>query len=197
MNPQSVDSSDTHGIEQARWRLDPTSTAGSSSWIWSRAKRLRRTLERRVPCPPLLRPHHRQGTVRTYEGTLDLRSEPAVHLTIDAESLDTKQKKRDEHRRSTDFFDVERHPQVQFISDCATLDRDRLKAHGQLHAARKTIRLELEATLSHVDGEREVQAITHADHRELVMTWSPLGILGAHSKLIVSGHLIRQADDDR
>jgi hypothetical protein len=27
-----------------------------------------------------------------YEGTLDLRSEPAVHLTIDAESLDTKQK---------------------------------------------------------------------------------------------------------
>jgi hypothetical protein len=24
MNPQSVDSSDTHGIEQTRWRLDPT-----------------------------------------------------------------------------------------------------------------------------------------------------------------------------
>jgi polyisoprenoid-binding protein YceI len=137
-----------------------------------------------------------KGRFERYEGTLDLRSEPAVHLTIDAESLDTKQTKRDQHLRSADFF-VERHPQVEFISDRATLDGDRLKVHGQLHAAGKTIPLELDASLSHVDGELEVQAITHADHRELGMTWSPLGILRAPSKLIVSGHLIRQADNDR
>jgi len=46
--------------------------------------------------------------------------------------------------------------------------------------------LELDATLSQVDGELEVQASTHADRRELGMTWSPLGILRAPSKLIVT-----------
>jgi polyisoprenoid-binding protein YceI len=147
MSPQSVGSCDTHGVEQTRWRLDPDA------------------LERRVPRPPLLRPHDRQGTVQRYEGTLDLRSAPAVRLTIAAESLDTKQTKRDQHLRSGDFFDVERYAQVQFISDRATLDRDHLEAHGQLHAAGKTIPLELDATLSHVDGELELQAITRGPPR--------------------------------
>lgn len=172
MNTQSVDSPDALGIEQTRWRLDPT----------------RSSVEFHV--------RHFYGLMTVkgrfarYEGTLDLGSEPAVRLTIDADSLDTKQKKRDQHLRSADFFDVERHPQVQFISDRATLDGDHLKVHGQLHAAGKTLPLELDATLSHVDGELEVEAITHADHRELGMTWSPLGILRAPSKLIVSGRLI-------
>jgi polyisoprenoid-binding protein YceI len=73
-----------------------------------------------------------------------------VHLTIDAESLDAKQKKRDQHLRSGDFFDVERHAQVQFVSDRATLAGDHLMVHGQLHAAGKTIPLELDATLKQV-----------------------------------------------
>jgi len=62
-----------------------------------------------------------KGHFDRYQGTLDLGSEPAEQLSIDASSLDTKNAKRDEHLRSADFFDVEHHPQVRFISDSAAL----------------------------------------------------------------------------
>ena len=178
MNTHRADSPAAVDVEQTRWRLDPT----------------RSSVEFHV--------RHFYGLVTVkgrferFEGTLDLRSQPAVQLTIDADSLDTKLKRRDKHLRSADFFDVEHYPRVQFISDRAALDGDQLKVHGQLHAAGKTIPLELDAILRQVDGELEVQAVTHADHRELGMTWSPLGILRAPSKLIVSGRLVLETGND-
>ncbi len=132
-----------------------------------------------------------KGHFDRYEGTVELGSEPAVQLTIDADSLDTKNARRDAHLRSPDFFDVEHHPKVRFVSDSAVLDGDTLKVRGQLHAAGKHVPLELHATVHNVDDGLEIEAITHADHRELGMTWSPLGILRAPSKLIVRGRLIR------
>jgi polyisoprenoid-binding protein YceI len=111
-----------------------------------------------------------------------------VQLTIQAASLDTKQKKRDEHLRSEDFFDVERDPQVRFVSDSARLDRDTLHVRGELHAAGRRIPLQIDATVREIDGELEIEA----DHRKLGMTWSPLGIVRAPSKLIVRGRLVRR-----
>ena len=133
-----------------------------------------------------------KGEFADYEGTLDLSATPAVELTIQAASLNTKQAKRDEHLRSEDFFDVNHHPQVRFISDSASLDGDTLRVRGQLHAAGRQIPLELDATVREMGGELEIEAVTDADHRELGMTWSPLGILRAPSKLIVRGHLVRR-----
>src|SRR5215217_1796334 len=133
-----------------------------------------------------------KGEFADYEGTLDLNRAPAVELTIQAASLDTKLAKRDEHLRSKDFFDAERHPQVRFISDSAAFDGDTLRVHGQLHAAGRQIALELDATVREIDGELEIKAVTEADHRELGMRWSPLGILRAPSKLIVRGRLVRR-----
>jgi polyisoprenoid-binding protein YceI len=133
-----------------------------------------------------------KGEFADYDGTLDLNAEPAVELTIQAASLNTKTAKRDEHLRSRDFFDVERHPQIRFSSDRATIDGGTLTVHGQLHAAGRQIPLELDATVREVDGELEIEAVTAADHRELGMTWSPLGILRAPSKLIVRGRLVRR-----
>jgi polyisoprenoid-binding protein YceI len=133
-----------------------------------------------------------KGEFADYEGTLDLSATPAVELTIQAASLNTKQAKRDEHLRSEDFFDVNHHPQVRFISDSASLDGDTLRVRGQLHAAGRQIPLELDATVREMGGELEIEAVTDADHRELGMNWSPLGILRAPSKLIVRGHLVRR-----
>jgi len=136
-----------------------------------------------------------KGRFGRFEETLDLRSKPAVQLTIEADSLDTKHNKRDQHLRSADFFNVAEHPQVQFVSDSATVDGERLTVHGNLSAAGKTIPLHLDATLRAVG--LEVEAVTDADHRALGMTWSRLGILRAPSKLLVHGRLVRQSDGDR
>jgi polyisoprenoid-binding protein YceI len=135
-----------------------------------------------------------KGQFDHYEGLLNLGSEPAVQLTIDADSLDTKNAKRDAHLRSADFFDVEHHPHVRFVSDAVAVDGDALKVRGHLHAAGKDIPLELNATVRSVDGELEIETATQADHRALGMTWSPLGLLRSPSKLIVSGRLIRESE---
>jgi polyisoprenoid-binding protein YceI len=37
-----------------------------------------------------------------------------VHVSINAASIDTGEARRDEHLRSADFFDVERHPTLEF-----------------------------------------------------------------------------------
>ncbi|BBW96358.1 YceI family protein [Geobacillus icigianus] len=40
-----------------------------------------------------------------------------VKVTVDAASIDTKNTDRDNHLRSADFFDVENHPTITFVSD--------------------------------------------------------------------------------
>jgi polyisoprenoid-binding protein YceI len=133
-----------------------------------------------------------KGHFERYEGTLDLQSEPAVELTIEADSLQTGNHKRDQHLRSADFFDIEHHPQVRFVSDTAALENTTLKVRGRLHAAGRSIPLDLDATIHTVADGIEIEAVTHAPHRQLGMTWSPLGIARPHSTLIVKGHLERR-----
>lgn len=43
-------------------------------------------------------------------------SDSKVEFTIDVSSIDTRQKGRDDHLRSADFFDVENHPKATFIA---------------------------------------------------------------------------------
>jgi polyisoprenoid-binding protein YceI len=163
-------------IEQTRWRIDPA----------------RSTVEFQVPHFWGLKTV--KGQFERYEGTLDLSAQAAVELRIEAASLDTKRTARDKHLRSADFFDVEKHAQVRFESDHAELDGERLRVHGRLHAAGKKIPLDVAATLRRVGDELEMTATACADQRRLGMTWSPLGMTRAPSKLIIRGRLIQ---DDR
>jgi polyisoprenoid-binding protein YceI len=135
-----------------------------------------------------------KGHFDRYQGTLELNATPAVHLTIESASLDTGRSPRDKHLRSPEFFDVEQHPQVTFDSDSVSLEGDVLKVTGTLKAAGKEIPVAFEASLRRVGDELEVSASTLADHRDLGMLWSPLGILRAPSKLIVQGRLVRSAN---
>jgi polyisoprenoid-binding protein YceI len=80
------------------WRLDPARTSVSfrtrAAWI-IRA----------------------EGTLQATEGTVEVAADGRVtgSLTIDAASIDTKVKKRDDHLRSADFFHVARHPTISFL----------------------------------------------------------------------------------
>jgi polyisoprenoid-binding protein YceI len=176
MNTHLINSPNTPGVDQGRWHLDPE----------------RSSVEFRV------RNFYGLMTVKgrfaRYDGTLELGAHPAVQLTIDAASLDTRNDKRDKHLRSADFFDVENHPRIRFTSGSATADGDSLKLRGQLDVAGKQIPLELDAAVRLVDGELEVEAVTHADQRRLGMTWSPLGLVRAPTKLIVRARLIREEE---
>lgn len=60
------------------------------------------------------------GRFNRFEGSLWIDQEmrnSRVEVTIDATSVDTGVKMRDDHLRSADFLDVEHHPYLQFVSD--------------------------------------------------------------------------------
>jgi polyisoprenoid-binding protein YceI len=132
-----------------------------------------------------------KGQFGRFDGALTLGPQTMVHLTVEAESLDTGMAKRDTHLRSADFFDAAEHPQVRFVSDSATLDGETLRAHGELHAAGRQVPIDVVATVRQVDDEMEIESTAQVDQRELGMTWSPLGITRAPSTVVISGRLIR------
>ena len=162
------------GLGTGRWRLDP---ARSSVEFHVRLFYGLMTVK---------------GRFERYQGSLDLAGRPAVELTVDADSVNTEIKKRDEHLRTDDFFDVANHPHVRFVSDSATHQGDTLKVSGRLHAAGKHIPIEVNAQLRDVgiDGELEIEATALCDQRGLGMG-GPMGILRAPSILIVHGRLVR------
>lgn len=166
----------TPQIETTRWRIDPdrSTVEFRARTFWGLA-----TVK---------------GGFAGYEGSLDLQRDPAVELSIDATTVNTKNSMRDKHLRSADFFDVDNHPQVRFVSDSATLDGERLTVRGRLYAAGKSMPLELDAGLRRVGDELEVEARTEADHLQLGMTHGTLGMVRTPSDLIVRGRLVRDAD---
>ncbi len=66
-----------------------------------------------------------RGRLSKFEGTLELAEDPTqskVSVTIDANSVDTREETRDNHLRTNDFFDVENHPTWTFTSTAITAD---------------------------------------------------------------------------
>jgi polyisoprenoid-binding protein YceI len=132
-----------------------------------------------------------KGRFDRYEGTLDLSARPAVALTVEADSLNTENPRRDKHLRSADFFAVADHTQVRFEADAADLDGDTLKIRGLLYAAGGHVPVDIDAVVTQVGDEFEIEATARVDQRELGMTWNFLGVIGAPSTLTVRGRLVR------
>jgi polyisoprenoid-binding protein YceI len=130
------------------------------------------------------------GSFDRYHGTLDLRHEPAIALAIDAGSLTTGNARRDKHLRSEDFFGTDAHPRVEFVSETATLAGERLTATGELRAGGASAPLSVSATVRRAGPELEIEATAEVDQRRLGMTFSPLGLVGTPTKLIVRGRLV-------
>ena len=61
-----------------------------------------------------------RGTFGTMRGSVTLNEEDvtksSVTAEIDVASVDTREAKRDEHLKGADFFDVEQHPKMSFVS---------------------------------------------------------------------------------
>jgi polyisoprenoid-binding protein YceI len=147
MSTRPADTVETTGIQTTRWRIDPmrSSIEFHAKGLWGMS-----TVT---------------GGFSRYQGTLDLDARPEIELTIEAAGLDTRNKRRDAHLRSPDFFDAERHPYVRFVSEAAALDGERLMVRGRLHARGTSMPLTIEATVRTVGDELEIEAVTDADHR--------------------------------
>lgn len=64
-----------------------------------------------------------KGQFESFEGTITIAEDPlqsAVEASIDLASITTRDKQRDEHLRSSDFFNVEANPKMTFRSTSVT-----------------------------------------------------------------------------
>src|SRR6478735_12107490 len=68
-----------------------------------------------------------KGRFAKFEGSIVTGEEPAassVSVAIDLSSIDTNNEQRDAHIRSADFFEVEKHATMTFVSTAIAADGD-------------------------------------------------------------------------
>jgi polyisoprenoid-binding protein YceI len=118
-----------------------------------------------------------KGTLQAIEGTVDVDSDGGVtgEFVIDPASIDTKIKKRDDHLRSADFFDVANNPTITFtVTEVRSAPSGDLEVVGNLAVHGRSTSLTL---LAEVDLAGESATVS----TEAVITKSILGMRKATS----------------
>lgn len=72
------------------------------------------------------------GRFNEIEGAFALGEKASFEFTVKAESIDTGNKKRDEHLRSPDFFNVKQFPNITFKSKAVRTEGKVLMVEGEL-----------------------------------------------------------------
>jgi polyisoprenoid-binding protein YceI len=107
-------------------------------------------------------------------------SKTKVEIDIDANSINTANERRDKHLRSADFFDVEQHPKLRFVSKRVEgTPQSGLKLVGDLtmHGVTKEVTLDIEAPAPAVPdgrgGEKSgVSASGKINRSDFGLTWN-------------------------
>jgi polyisoprenoid-binding protein YceI len=102
-----------------------------------------------------------------------------VEVKIDAASISTRDERRDQHLKSAEFFDVEAHPHLTFVSKSAKKTKKGLDLEGSLtiHGTTRDVTLAVdEITPEHTDpyGNRRVGATARTKIRrsDFNMRWN-------------------------
>lgn len=124
-----------------------------------------------------------RGSFTEIKGSIQYDSEDvtksSVSVTIPAESVNTANSDRDEHLRNADFFDVENHPELSFVSSSVSKKGDGFLLEGMLtmHGVSKPVEIPFQVNGPIQDpwGNTrmgiETEAIT-LDRRDFGLTWS-------------------------
>jgi polyisoprenoid-binding protein YceI len=136
------------------------------------------------------------GCFDRFDGSYELGpSGTTIELTIDADSIDTGNPKRDEHLRSTDFFDVDNDAQVRFRSTRVDAVSDEiLHVVGNLEVAGIAEPLEFAVTVQPAGDGLALEARTTVDQRRFGMSSGLLGMIRRPATLHVEALLKRDAD---
>jgi polyisoprenoid-binding protein YceI len=126
------------------------------------------------------------------DATITPAGEVSGTITINAASVDTKNKKRDEHLRSADFFNSETHPHIVFTVQQVALSDDGAAVTGILQVRGKTQPLTFPATVAAVGDDSVVlDAQLSIDRSEFGLVWSPMGMASMHNAMTLHAVLTR------
>jgi polyisoprenoid-binding protein YceI len=137
------------------------------------------------------------GTVRgefeQFRGTLVSQEEGASgHLSIEAASLTTNNAKRDEHLRSADFFDVERHPDITFTEVAVSDHEEGVTVVGELRIRDVGLRLELPTTVEDRGDRIVLRTATAFAREDAGLAWNKAGMIRGDAKVALELELVRE-----
>ncbi len=134
-----------------------------------------------------------KGTAKALSGDAQVSPDAAMKgtLVIDAASFDTKNKKRDDHLRSSDFLEVVKHPTIVFTATGGRpAGAGRVEITGVLTVRGRTQPVTLQAEVSGSGNSATVST-------EVEIDWSLWGVSWAKMGARVKNHVAIRAHFDR
>lgn len=124
-----------------------------------------------------------KGRFAKFSGTINADdkdvTKSTVEVEIDANSIDTRDEKRDEHLKSPDFFDTAKNPKITFKSKKVTKAGKGLKVEGDLtmRGVTKPVTLEVEQLTDVVkdpwgNEKRGVVAKAKVNRKDFGINWN-------------------------
>jgi polyisoprenoid-binding protein YceI len=135
------------------------------------------------------------GTLRATEGSGTVEADGGVsgRIVIDAASIDTNNKRRDQHLRTADFFDVTNYPTMTFDLAAGHLGgpgRSTLKGTLSVHGATRPI--EFQAALQEEDdGALTLDVNTDIDRSGWGLGWAKMGA-GLNNAVTIKATFVRR-----
>jgi len=97
-----------------------------------------------------------RGRFTSFNGTLEIAEDPlqsSLQASVDLDSVETHDEKRDGHLRSADFFDVENHPQLTLVSTGIRPDGDDYVLSADVTARGVTVPVEFHLEFNGVERD--------------------------------------------
>ena len=126
-------------------------------------------------------------------GTVSAAGDVTGTITVAAKSLDTKNKKRDDHLRSADFFDVANTPDITFAAEQVTLSGEGVTVTGALTVRDRTRPVSFAARVSGSDGAQvELDGEIEVNRGDFGLTWNKLGMTSMNNTITVHAVFTKQ-----
>jgi polyisoprenoid-binding protein YceI len=135
-----------------------------------------------------------KGTAKALSGTGTVGADGSLQgkLVIDATSIDTKNKKRDAHLQSADFFETEKYPTIDFQATSGRLlDSGEGEVSGLLSIHGQTRPVEVVGNLERDENSATMKAqFDDLDRKDWGLTWAKMGA-GTHNRILIEAHFTK------
>ena len=112
------------------------------------------------------------------DGVIAPNGDVTGRLILEAASIDTKNKKRDDHLRSADFFNVDASPHLEFTVEQLNWSREELALKGALQIRDVVRPLEVPITITMPgDGVVQLECDIVIDRAEFGIDWNRMGVV--------------------
>jgi polyisoprenoid-binding protein YceI len=126
-------------------------------------------------------------------GTVSAAGEASGTITVASTSIDTKNKKRDEHLRSADFFDAATYPSITFTADQIRPSSQGVTVTGSLTVRGRTRPVSFDARVaSYEGGEVWLDGEVQVNRGDFGLTWNQMGMASMHNTITVHAVFTRQ-----